>query len=544
MCENHDEITGYLALVLHAHLPFVRHPEHEVHLEEHWLFEAITETYLPLLNLLETLTEGGIRPKLTMSITPPLASMLGDELLCERYNQRITSLIELAAREVERTRHEPPFDRLARMYYARFIECRRMFNEWYERDLLGAFARFQEMGVVEIMASAATHGYLPLMLPDRRAARAQIAVGVQHYEQTFGRRPRGFWLPECGYAPGLDDLLAEQGIRYTLLECHGIAYARPKPRLGLYAPVYCPSGVAAFGRDVASSKQVWSAMEGYPGDSQYREFYRDVGYDLDYDYLRPYIHPDGHRMLTGMKYYRITGPDGDKEPYLPLPAREKAREHAADFLRCRTEQAAALSRSGGRPPILVAPYDAELFGHWWYEGPDWLEFLMRDLAAQRAIRPVTLSEYLDRHPVNQQVQPCESSWGWKGYHEVWLEGGNAWIYRELHRAAGRMASLADAHPAPTEMQRRALNQAARELLLAQSSDWAFIMKTRTAVDYAVSRTRTHLERFGQLAEALTQGRVDEHRLAEIERRDNLFPDLDYRVYATSGEPSGGPNWRP
>ncbi len=524
--------TGYLAIVLHAHLPFVRHPEHDVFLEENWLLEAITETYLPLLAALERLSQDHVPFRLTMSITPTLAAMLSDGLLCSRYARRIEQCIDLVAKEVERTRNTPPFDRLARMYYSRFVECSRMFNDWYARDIIGAFRRFQAAGVIDIMASAATHAYLPLVGLDPRAARAQISVGIREYRRQFGRDPAGFWLPECGYSPGIDEMLAEFGIRYTVLEAHGVAYGTPRPRYGASAPVYCPSGVAAFARDVESSKQVWSAMEGYPGDHHYREFYRDVGYDLDYDYLRPYVHPDGDRMYTGIKYYRITGKDGHKEPYDPLVAREKAAEHAAHFVVNRQRQVEHLQPGMDRPPVVVAPYDAELFGHWWYEGPDWLEFLFRKLAGdQKTLRPITLGQYLDAHPLNQSVRPCESSWGWKGYHEVWLDESNNWLYRHLHLAADRMCELARAFPRPTDVERRALNQAARELLLAQSSDWAFIMKTRTAVDYAVKRSRSHIARFTKLYGDLRSRSIDEAWLAEIENRDNLFPNIDYRVYA-------------
>ena len=523
---------GYLALILHAHLPFVRHPEHEVFLEENWLFEAITETYLPLLGVFERLTADGVPFKVTVSVTPPLAAMLSDELLRERYARRIGQLVELAAKEVERTRNDPPFDRLARMYYARFIECRKAFEEWYGRDLVGALRRFQDAGSMEIIASAATHAYLPLVEPNRRAVRAQVQIGVDEHVRHFGRPPAGFWLPECGYARGLDDVLAECGVRYFVLDAHGLAYAEPRPRFGVFAPVFCPSGVAAFARDIHSSTQVWSALEGYPGDHHYREFYRDVGYDLDYDYIRPYIHPDGDRIDTGIKYYRITGPDRHKEPYDPILARQKAKEHAANFVRSREHQIGRLRPGIDRKPIVVAPYDAELFGHWWYEGPDWLEFVLRTLAAgERAVTLTTPGEYLAQHPVNQLARPCPSSWGWKGYHEVWLESGNEWIYRHLHAAADRMCELARAFADPSGPERRALNQAARELLLAQSSDWAFIMKSQTATEYAVRRTADHIHRFLRLSSDLDRGTIDEPWLSDLERRDTIFPEIDYRVYA-------------
>ena len=527
-----NHVTGYLALILHAHLPFVRHPEHDVFLEENWLFEAITETYLPLLGMFERLTRDRIPFRITMSMTPPLAAMLSDELLRSRYARRIDQLVELARKEVDRTRNDPPFDKLARMYLARFVECRTMFNNWYAGDLIAAFRRFQDQGMLDIMTSAATHGYLPLMKPNDKAIRAQVRIGVSEYVRHFGRAPSGFWLPECGYAPGIDEILVENGIQYFVLESHGIAYATPRPRFGVFAPVYCPSGVAAFGRDIEASKQVWSAIEGYPGDHHYREFYRDAGYDLDYDYIRPYIHPDGNRIDTGIKYYRITGEDRHKEPYDPLLARDKAEEHAGNFTFNRARQIEHLEPGMGRKPVIVAPYDAELFGHWWYEGPDWLEFLFRKIALNETVfETTTLGEYLEQYPVNQLVHPCASSWGWKGYHEAWLEGNNDWIYRHVHAAAERMCELAGTFGRPSELERRALNQAARELLLAQSSDWAFIMKTRTAVDYAVKRTKDHIRRFTRLYQELKDHSIDEERLSELERRDNIFRDIDYTVYA-------------
>ena len=526
------DVKGYLALILHAHLPFVRHPEHEVFLEENWLFEAITETYIPLLGVLERLANDEVPFRITMSMSPPLVGMLKDELLCSRYARRVDQLVELAAKEVERTRKDPPFDRLARMYYARFVECRNAFNYWYQRDLVAAFRRLQDLGVLEIMTSAATHAYLPLLLPNEKAVRAQVEMGVLEHERHFGRPPAGFWLPECGYTAGLDETLAAFGIRYFVLESHGVAYGTPRPRFGVYAPVYCASRVAAFGRDLESSRQVWSGVEGYPGDHAYREFYRDVGYDLDYDYIRPYIHPDGGRIDTGIKYHRVTGADKHKEPYDPVQAQEKAAEHAGNFMFSRERQIEHLAAGMGRRPIVVAPYDAELFGHWWYEGPDWLECLLRKTAREQAVfATVTPSEYLDEQPVNQLVQPCASSWGWKGYHEVWLEEANHWIYRHLHMAADRMCRLAGTFGSPTGVQRRALNQAARELLLAQGSDWAFIMKARTTVDYAVKRTKDHLLRFNRLYSELTSDSIDEAWLSELERRDNLLPEIDYRVYA-------------
>jgi 1,4-alpha-glucan branching enzyme len=358
-------------------------------------------------------------------------------------------------------------------------------------------------------------------------------VAVDHYTKHFGAQPRGIWLPECGYYEGLDEILQEAGIRYFFSDSHGLFHATPRPKYGVYAPVYCRSGVAAFGRDRESSKQVWSSIEGYPGDYDYRDFYRDAGFDLDFDYIRPYIHPDGIRVNLGIKYYRITGKSDHKEPYNRARALERAALHAGNFLFNREKQVEWLSGAfGDRKPIIVAPYDAELFGHWWFEGPDWINFLLRKAAFdQKTVRLITPMEYLTENPKCQVAAPSRSSWGYKGYAEVWLDGSNDWIYPHLHKAADRMIELAQAHPMADGLLLRALNQAARELLLAQSSDWAFIMKTGSHVEYAVGRTKVHVSRFTRLYQDIKGNTLDAGWLAEIEYADNLFPEIDYLVYA-------------
>jgi 1,4-alpha-glucan branching enzyme len=282
-----------------------------------------------------------------------------------------------------------------------------------------------------------------------------------------------------------------------------------------------------------SSKQVWSAKEGYPGDFFYREFYRDVGFDLDYDYVRPYLHGDGKRTNIGIKYYRITGKTDHKEPYSYEKAMDKAAEHAGNFMFNREKHIEYLSTVMDRKPIVVAPYDAELFGHWWFEGPDWINFLFRKIAFdQKTISLITPMEYLEMYPVNQVSTPSLSSWGYKGYHEYWLNESNDWIYRHLHKAAERMVELAKANSRIHEnsLQNRALNQAARELLLAQSSDWAFIMKTGTMLEYAMKRTKEHLFRFTKLYDDIRSNKIDAAWLSDIEDKDNIFPDIDYHVY--------------
>ncbi|MCX5697377.1 MAG: DUF1957 domain-containing protein [Candidatus Omnitrophica bacterium] len=523
---------GYLSIVLHGHLPYVRHPEYEDFLEEDWLYEAITETYIPLIHVMERLAHDKVDFRLTLTLSPTLLSMLSDGLLQERYLKHINRLIELAHKEVERTRWQPEFNHLASVYLVRFYECRNTFEK-YGHNLVNAFKGFQDSGKLEIITCGATHGFLPLMDVVKPSVRAQVKVAVSHYERLLGRKPQGIWLPECGYNPGDDEILKEAGLKYFFSDAHGILHGVPRPKYGVFAPVYCKSGVACFARDLESSKQVWSSIEGYPGDYQYREFYRDIGFDLDYEYIRPYIHPDGVRINTGIKYYRITGSD-NKQAYVPHLAQEKAAEHAGNFMFNRQRQVEYLHDFMQKKPIIISPYDAELLGHWWYEGPMWLEFLIRKIHFdQDTIRLITPSEYLYENPRNQVVTPSMSSWGWKGYSEMWLQGPNDWVYRHLHKASERMTELAkdfSRNGTTNGIVKRALNQALRELLLAQSSDWGFIMGTGTHTEYAVRRTKEHLLRFTNLYEQIKSNNIDEPWLKDIEYKDNIFPEIDYRVH--------------
>ena len=522
---------GFLALMLQAHLPWVRHPEYESFLEEDWLFEAITETYLPLLDTFDRLANDGIEHRVSLSLSPPLLSMLADPLLQARYERHLEHRIELAEREVVRTRRDEAFAPLARHYLAAFQRARTTFVDRYRRDVIGAFAALADTGNVRLMTSAATHGCLPLLAVNEQAVRMQVALGMSEFRRFFGRPASGFWLPECAYYTGLDRILADAGVRYFCVDTHAIELASSPPVYGVYAPLFCPAGVAAFGRDAECARQVWSSVEGYPGDFDYREFYRDIGFDLPLEDLRPWVHEGEARTYTGIKYYRVTGTGDHKEPYNPEWARAKAELHAAHFVESRAHQMTRIRDASGRAPLLTVPFDAELFGHWWYEGPTWLDYLCRHVAAQNAFRLTTLDEYLDAHPTHQVAEPNTSSWGFKGYHEVWLSGANDWIYGHLHHAADRMTALARRHTEARGLTKRALDQAARELLLAQASDWAFIIARGTVVDYAVRRTTEHLERFGRLADEIERGTIDETWLATVESADNLFPTIDAAGYA-------------
>lgn len=517
------EPIGYLSLVLHAHLPFIRHPENPDFLEEDWFFEAVVETYAPLLRRFEKLRSENIPFRLTMSVTPPLATMLEDYLLRARLARYIDLRIELMEKEIKGNRGTH-LEYVARHYYEEFVQTRSFIFNNHHGHLLESFRSLYESGHLELITCTATHGFLPLM--SRKSSwDAQIQSAVETHKKFFGRKPRGIWLAECAYETGVDKVLTENGIEYTFVDTHGVLFGEPQPVYGVYAPVMTPSGLNVFARDQESSKQVWSQKEGYPGDFNYREFYRDLGYDANYEYIKPYLHSDAVRRGIGIKYHKITG-DVDlsqKDFYDPIKADQKAAEHAGNFVFNRQAQVKHLRDLTKYPPILVAPYDAELFGHWWYEGPAFIEYLIRKVAFdQREIELISPVDFLDRHPIRQLQNPNPSTWGSEGHNLVWLNGGNSWLYRHQHRAEQQYEELSHRFKFGNDVVQRILQQLKRELLLLQSSDWAFILTTGTTVPYATRRFREHMNRFQFLSDQLTSNQFDLSALSALESRDCIF----------------------
>ena len=527
-----NEPKGYVSFVLHAHLPFIHHPESENYLEEQWLFEAISETYIPLLLNFQKLVEEKVDFRITMSMTPPLLNMLSNKLLQKRYIKYLKKNIELDKKETQRTTYDSRINELSYYYLDRYTNDLHVFHDIYKDNIINGFKHFQDLGILEIITCGATHGYFPILYLTEQTVKAQIAVGVQTYEKHFGRKPRGIWLPECGYVPEADKYLKEFGIEYIITESHGILYADPAPIYGTLSPIVSPNGVIAFGRDMESSRQVWSSINGYPGDFNYREFYRDIGYDAPYDYIKPYIAHNGVRVHTGIKYHRITGKSEEKDVYNVEWAKDSAEKQAGHFLDSRKKQIETAIKYMDKPPIILCPYDAELYGHWWYEGPYWLYILFKKIHFdQNDFKLITPGEYIDKYPEIQVCTPCRSSWGANGYSEVWLNQTNDYAHRHLHVAGDKMVELARLFKNETnELKIRTLNQCARELLLAQSSDWLFIITNGTMVDYAKKRIKDHIGRFTKLYNQLKENNIDEEFLQNIEEKDCIFPEIDYKIY--------------
>jgi 1,4-alpha-glucan branching enzyme len=586
---------GGFTFVLHSHMPFYRGAGKWPHGEEN-LHEVMAETYVPLLEALTDLHEAGVRAHVTLGITPVLAEQLADETIARNFEAYLEQEIVAASDDV--TRFEQGSDQhflyLAHFYLDWYRHILQTFRDRFGRDIVGGFRRLQDAGVVEVLTSAATHAYLPLMQRDS-TLRAQLAIGKRATERHFGRAPRAIWLPECAYRPGyyamtpgggqyarpgLETWLDEANLRLFFSESSAVEGSRvlgraeretrevaaePEPRpvggssdiygqarqaleqMGARQPGWVTekrvvpfdgagraavenggtfeaylvrdSDVAVFGRNRTIGEQVWAAAVGYPGDPVYREFHRKDA-------------------THGFQYWRVTDQQADiayKQPYEPYNAGRQVQMHADHFVSLVQSNLADHAGKHGEPGIIVAAYDTELFGHWWFEGVDWLKRVLTQLAETPGVELTTASDWLEAHPADKVIDLPESSWGHAGTHITWINPETTWMWAAVHAAEVRMEGLVDRHPGAEGSALAALNQAARELVLLQASDWEFLYTTGQARQYAGDRFSEHVERFNDLSAAL-EGQADDSMLAQLAarygERDNLFPDIDYRLFAS------------
>ncbi|HVL25694.1 MAG TPA: 1,4-alpha-glucan branching protein domain-containing protein [Thermomicrobiales bacterium] len=554
---------GAFTFVLHSHLPYARQAGMWPHGEE-WVHEAIAETYIPLWSALHDLADEGVDYKVTVSITPILAEQLSDPLIIEHFITYAEERAAWAAADISRFADagEDELKALAVHFHHWYSRNLTEFRDRFNKDLLGSLKVLQDRGLVEISTSAATHGYLPLLSRDS-SIYGQIQTGVSSYQRHFGRRPKAIWLPECAYRPayldetngkevrrpGLESFLAAQGIRVFFTETHTVEGGQPVGKaageaMGVYGSISrryvvntqakeqvepgttyrsywvgdAPGEVAVLGRNNRTGQQVWSGAFGYPGDAWYREFHRKDG-------------------VSGMQYWRIGGPDvdlGRKPTYVPERAQERVRDHARHFVGLVDELIRNYHDATGEYGIIASNYDTELFGHWWFEGVDWLKEVLRGIAELDSVDLTTASGFVDAHSPEDVMSLPESSWGMGGNHFTWMNVDTEWMWTPIHAAESRMEALVEQYPDAGGDMLDVLNQAARELLLLESSDWPFLVTTGQAKEYATQRFTEHVDRFNSLADIAERGgelAPDEREmLSALAERDNPFSMIDYREF--------------
>ena len=571
--------AGFLTFTLHSHLPYVVNHGTWPHGME-WLHEAAAETYLPLLRVLGRLEKDGLALKANINLSPILLEQLAHPIFRAEFpkylDRKITAATEDEAFFIQGG--ETHFAETARFWHAFFQEALDDFNA-LDGDIIKGFRHFNDKGLIEIITCGATHGYMPLLGTDE-SVRAQVRTAVATHKRHIGKHPRGIWVPECGYRPagfwnypvpdadgathpgydriGVEQALSESQIEYFYVDTHLVEESEriPSPyellngdvprdeatiqmtfrnHRGLYQPYYVDGpydkryATTIFPRDPRTGLQVWSGESGYPGDANYLDFHKKRW-------------PGGHR------YWQVTGPKLDmafKMPYWPQEAAEKVKEHASHFVHLVYE-ALKDGFNDSIPPVLCAPFDAELFGHWWFEGPLWLEAIARTLADYPiGIELITCSEYLDKYPRAGFISMHEGSWGAAGTNDVWMNPETSWTYNHIYPAELYTRDLATAGKwKDGGLGERIMKQLCRELLLLESSDWQFLITTGAARDYAEKRFNVHKDQFLEMKgiwQAFEQNgalnEVQDRRLSELEIRDSVFPDIDPSFWAAGAKAS-------
>jgi len=561
--------VGAFSLVLHSHLPYVLSHGKWPHGMD-WLNEAAAETYLPLLKTFTDLVSEGHSPKVTIGISPVLCEQLADPVFKQDFKAYLAMKIESA--KIDQAAfarvEDEKMSLLADEWVQFYNQIHSDFFEKYNTDILGAFRELQEAGHLEIITCAATHGYLPLLHEDS-AINAQVKQAVVSYERFFGRKPNGIWLPECAYRPyrhdwksplgendphtrfGLEEFLDKHNLRFFYVDSHMIkggkalgVYLERFEALKKYYQQFDSSytnlkdefnrnpyqaymvksrdqfegQVFCFIRDPRTGLQVWSGEHGYPGDGQYLDFHKKH-------------FPGGHR------YWRVTSSKadlGDKELYNPASIEDRLEENASHFKEMVCQILLHEGQEAEGIPIICAPFDTELFGHWWFEGPRWIHKMLEKLDQDPEIKLMTGSEYLDQVKTFRVVSLPEGSWGEGGYHHIWFNEDTEWSWELIYPAEKKMMEAARKWADhPDSRVRDAVKQLGRELLLLESSDWQFLISTIAARDYAETRLVGHhldFTKIYELIEKLANGEEPEadawQHYNDVCVRDNLFPNLD------------------
>lgn len=554
-----------VVVMLHSHLPYVLNHGRWPHGSD-WICEAAIDTYLPLIEKFRALDAMNIAAPVTVGFTPILANQLEHPTFVrelEAYFDQRFAFCDEAPASLESTGdgHLLP---LVDFWRSRLVRLRLLFHE-IGRDIPREFRRLQDAERIEITSSAATHGFLPMLARDE-SIRLQLALGAAEHVRIFGRQAEGCWVPECAYRPpgewaplgrapidrvGTEAHVAWAGFRYFFVDSHMARAGNPLELYGerfdgvvrhvpmsdanaLHQPSHTPyeayqvtdetsvRQVAAFVRDPRSSAQVWSRHGGYPGAPAYLEFHKI-------------------RWPGGLKLWRVSEPGtdlGGKAPYEPEAARSQAQAHAGHFARLLDRVSVAQLEKGGN--VIVAPFDAELFGHWWFEGPDFLGDLYAQLPDYSELRAMTAGGHLDAQAPASALRLAEGSWGANGDFSMWNGPLVAWTWPVIWEIEEKFWSLAP-RALDEERTHEILAQAARSMLLLQSSDWQFIISTGEVEDYAIRRFNGHAEDCRNLLNALEQvlGGGDMAaaiRLTkELQARDDVFREIISSVREAIGD---------
>jgi len=504
-----------IRFLLHAHLPFVHHPEHEVFDEENWFFEAMVETYLPLLALGEKRVHEGKSFPITLSLSLPLISMMDSPLLRKRLILYIRQRVALVREWQKRYRHQPLVLEALSAHLNLYEQAEIQFHK-ANQDVAGAFIALSQSSGMALITAVSSHPFLPLIKSYPGLLKAHFRFTRKLFKQRSGLSPREIWLPECGWAPELAEPLLQNGYSTVFLEHQSIPHPHARH----------PNGLQFLTRSPTASERVWDAQSGYPGNPQYREFHHDLVSEMEPGERMQFL---GYAspLPSGIKLKAVGERGIEKKPlYSPSRALNAARHDAIDFLQCCKES------GEGK---MLCPYDAELFGHWWREGVDWLEGVLQELDQSTDQKAVTA--FTDTLPAIPDLPP-EGSWGHGGFSQVWVHPQTAWMHPYLHNIAQQMENWIQ-EPSPlVQKPSPGWTQICRSAFLAQSSDWLFLQSQHQQGDFPANSFLDASAAFHHLAKAYQTGKAFPPKsLAVLQYLDALFPWADFSCFQIPRDPS-------
>lgn len=559
--------SGSYVLILHTHLPWVIHHGTSPHGVD-WLNEAVAECYIPLLNVFNELLTEGILPKVSIDISPVLCEQLEHPDFTKIFEDYCLKKIELAKKDEKDFTswgYHPHHIYLTKFWQQWYSERLEDFKYKYSSSIVKALKSLQDLGAIEIFTCAATHGYLPL-LGDDRSVECQIRLAVDNYKKHFGREPKGIWLPECAYRPsyvwktfipvnpyhqeklrpGLEQILAKYGLKYFVTDQNLFERSVPigrfldleKEKIEIFDGPYSVHfdynplrlvHVASserveygtsiiFTRHQMMSMQVWSGDIGYPAEPDYLDFHK--------------------RHLDSMlRYWRVTDKKADmlyKTLYYPEWTIKKIDLQANHFIHHLENTLNWYYNKTGYQGTLCTPFDTELFGHWWFEGPEFVRAVIKGLNFSPWVKMATCSEEIFRVNPDIIVKLPEGSWGVNNNHDVWSNPDTYWTWEAIYNDEKRFGDIIQHIQLDNvnDLLIRILKQSLRELLLLQASDWQFLIYTQSARDYAEQRFFFHHSDFNRLldfAQKIISGEElsteEINFIEECEKRNSLFPEL-------------------
>jgi 1,4-alpha-glucan branching enzyme len=516
-----------LALTIIAHQGYIRHTDDDgAYLQQRAaFFSAISDTYLPLLRLFETLERDKVPFRAAMVFSPTLCALFSDPLIQQGYIQWQDKVIALGRSELAK---QGETSGLTKTCLSLAEQNRQDFVEKYRCNLLSGFMRFIQSGYIEVLATCATYAFLPHYADMREVWNAQIEVGLRSHKEFFSIAPEGFWLPYLGYAPGIEKALKSYGFSYTILDTHGLLFANPLPEKGVFSPARCENSFAVFARDGA-------VMEGIPTVEDYmlNPLYRNQNRDLVFeeDLLSGFMGEGSARIPSGYKYW-ANGKGGGGGYYDPQAARGQAKKDAAGFLAHKKQR--LLEGEQVCPDArlsLVYTLNARMLGELWSEGLWWLEELFRLGAKDPDISFVTPESLLENQFSLQKITPYMSAACGNGYGENLLDNTNAWLIRYVRKACGRMIDLTDRFSGERGVRARMLNLAAKEALLSLASDWPKMLHGWRSPDYAERQFKESILAFTTVFDSLGSNTMSTEWLTSCEKMSPLFPWLNYRVFS-------------